>query len=382
MSGKRLAIVGTSTSIMVKNFGPLLPKVLDGVEISNFSLGGAPSIYGCYVMEKESIADNYDYAIIDFCINDQQLERSAFVSVEDVVSSFGATLSYFKPSSRCRPLVILFPHKAAFEDERLMKIRKLALALCRHRGITVLDMADLLDRANAEYGYDRSAYFLDWAHISYDLAPDFAKLIADMLPLVRRVRAADFTYPEYTVHVPSNFPRVKRATSLMGADTFVVKAGESIDLGASGYLCGFLHWNNEDTGTLLFSTGSGRHALPARKQDAIHNKFAFSNFPEPVKLPVIEMRVGMEKGYSRIRSFGYEKSLPMDGPEIAIAGFVIARSDPRALGAEAIKALNMVPMRKASVSVAEANFIKKLAGVPIHPTFKDRVRSLLRIGAS
>lgn len=348
---------------MTYGYASFLQELLPYTEIVNLSLGGAPSIYGCYIVEQAKIADEFDYAIIDFCINDQQLERNAFLTVENTVSAFGALISRFSFGSRCKPLVLLLPQRDAFVDARLMKVRDLSKQICDQFGVKTIDVFDLLDRGHELFGLDRSSFFSDWTHMHKKHAEAFAKMIVKTLPTIKNAGKSELKFPTYSVVLPSGLESVVRGTSHMSAATFVLTRGKAMPMRVDGYLCGFLHWQNSDTGTFLLETSGERLALPARKIAPWDNRFAFSNFATAVKCcGLVNISVGTDPEFKIMRSFGYSAQLPRDGSEIGVCGFVVAHVDPQAAGARVIDILSKNQFRAKRLAWPEWGFIRTMSG--------------------
>lgn len=349
---------------MKDGYAPFLKSLMPEVEVKNFSLGGAPSIYGCYIFNQENVVDNFDYALIDFCINDQQMERNLFLTLENIVSAFGAMLSQFQPGGRCRPLVILFPQKDAFSDPRLMKVRNAAKLLCQQFNIATIDAFDLVATAHSQRGVDTASFFADWTHMRKDHAQAFAQMVVDTLTALPTPRPSEVTglLPRYSVARPDTLPKVERGTSLMGADTFVLNGADHFDIRIEGYLAGFLHWHNHDTGTLLMDAAGQKVAIPSRKSKPWDNRFAFSNAASAIKCGgPVRMRVGTDPAYKTMRSFGYQSHLPLDGTEIGISGFVVADRDPMDAGAKALKFLKRYELQSLEPTGPELAFIESMA---------------------
>ncbi|WP_455272833.1 hypothetical protein [Rhizobium herbae] len=345
---------------------PVLKSLMPNVEVQNFSLGGASSLYGCYVLGTESIVDDFDYAIIDFCITDQQMERSAFLTLETIVSAFGSMLSQFKPGGRCTPLVILYPHEQAFRDPRLLKIREVSKRLCQQFNITTIDPLDLVTRANRQYGVDTKSWFLDWCHMLKDHSPAFGRLVADTVKSLPALTSSKITslFPRYAVTYPDTLPKLERGTSLMKTDTFNLTIGKELHLRLKGYLVGFLHWCNDDTGPLLVDAGRQKIAVPCRKEKkTLDNRFAFTNPATAIKCSGdVRMRIGDDPSYKWMKVFGNRPDFPRDGTEVGFSGLVLADKDPEATGAKAIKFLKRYELHSWEPTEPELAFIEKFAG--------------------
>ncbi|WP_455272858.1 hypothetical protein [Rhizobium herbae] len=354
---------------MKDGYAPFLKSMMPEVEIKNFSLGGAPSIYGCYVLDRENIVEDFDYAIIDFCINDQQMERNLFLTLENIVSAFGSMLSQFKPGGRCKPLVILFPQREAFTDPRLMKVRDAAKRLCQQFNIATIDAFDLVATAHSQYGADTASFFSDWAHMRKDHAQAFGRLVVDALTSLPELKFSEVTalLPNYSVAHPCTLPKVERGTSLMCEDTFVLK-GDELAMRIDGYLAGFLHWCNDDTGPLLLDAGGQKLCLPCRKEKrTLDNRFAFTNPATAIKCGgPVQMRVGIDHAYKIMRVFGNRPDFPKDGTEIGISGLVVADKDPMQAGTKAINFLERYEMQSKKQTESEFAFIKSFAGIEAH----------------
>ncbi len=367
MSGKKLAIIGTSNSIMEAGYLPVLKSLMPDVEVQNFSLGGASSMYGCYVLETESIVDDFDYAIIDFCIPDQQMERNKFLTLETIVSAFGAVLSKFKPGGRCTPLVILYPIKHAYEDPRLVKVRDELKRICQQFKIAVVDPLDLVAAANRQYGVDQASWFADWCHMHKNHSQAFARLLADTLrslPAMTSSKIADLL-PKYSVTYPDTLPKTEKGTRLMKADTFTLATGSELNIKLNGYLVGFLQWCNEDTGTLLIDAAGQKYALPCRKEKrTLDNRFAFTNPPTAIKCSgPVRVRIGLDPAYKWMRTFGNHADYPKDGTEVGFGGLVLTDRDPEEAGRKVINFLKRHELQSWKPTEPELAFIESFAGL-------------------
>lgn len=131
----KIAIVGTSNSILKDGWVKYYRELVQDVEIDNYSLGSNSSLYGHYILEKKDILDKYDYCFIDFAVNDQHFFDKGLISEELLVASYLDFIRKFR-NSNCIPIFLILPIvEYCRENSKISTIRQNMIALCDDFGV-------------------------------------------------------------------------------------------------------------------------------------------------------------------------------------------------------------------------------------------------------
>ena len=76
---KKIALVGTSNSIMKNGYGQFLQELLPG-QVDILGLGGCSSITAVFSLLKYDIVDKYEYVVFDFCFNEYYFEKNKTIN--------------------------------------------------------------------------------------------------------------------------------------------------------------------------------------------------------------------------------------------------------------------------------------------------------------
>lgn len=160
----KIAIVGTSNSILTNGYASLYQAIEYPNQVDNFSLGAAICQYIPFALEKNAICKKYDFLITDSCPNDsdcffcgQRTEDWFYNELFTIFSSIKET--------QIKHLHLVFPYK------RTATLQKIHIQVCEELSIPYLDIGAILSPAAEEIKQD---FFQDIHHVS----PYFAKQLA------------------------------------------------------------------------------------------------------------------------------------------------------------------------------------------------------------
>ena len=107
---KKIALVGTSNSIMKDGYGQFLQELLPG-QVDSLGLGACSSINAVFSLLKYDIVDRYEYVVFDFCINDFDYEKRKHINKYSILSYwvfvFGRLIN-----SKTTPVFLLLPNES------------------------------------------------------------------------------------------------------------------------------------------------------------------------------------------------------------------------------------------------------------------------------
>ncbi|MGA2401933.1 MAG: hypothetical protein ABSG91_09520 [Syntrophobacteraceae bacterium] len=340
----KIAIVGTSNSILAEGWSSEFRRIEPNSIIHNYSLGSNSSLYGVYTLIKQDIASKYDYCILDFCVNDQNFLDCHAISWEFLLASIAGLFAPFLDEQvGCTPLWLLFINKRHFKDKHLNISRDAHMFLCSYYGVPYIDVYDLIvDAANTK-GYNEDDIFAEETHLRSAFAKPLAHVVSEFLDLAgehwaknkpqstgerrrlnyRVVPEDRITYRNCAVHT--------RSTSLISYPVHRLGPQSFIDIMTyDELLCGFLFWLRKEE-NYLFCTGERTIRKNLRlKWD---KGFFFRNFLNPLQ-PARDGRFTFSLSHSGTCSEEYTQheepgeklrlASHQGGPKVEIVDFLFA----------------------------------------------------------
>ncbi|PIV80698.1 hypothetical protein COW53_08310 [bacterium CG17_big_fil_post_rev_8_21_14_2_50_64_8] len=339
----KIAIIGTSNAIMRDGWvAHLRERLPEGWTLDNLSIGGSASLHGSFTATRSSVAENYDLALIDFAINDQQMIDILDMSPEYVAGSFSALLRCFAaPGGRCAPIVLIIPQRDLLGRHRQDQAYNITVKLCERYGVAYIDLYHELRRMAAADGVDVAGCFSDWTHLRSfaqqalaaaaheavisDRAARPNRLVLDEAPHCRAVADADIEVAPET--------RETIATSLTSAEVRRIGAGARGLIRNAPWLCGVVHWIDPNSGALCFDGADAKVKKALRKEWT--RLFGLTLFKTPLRADPegVAFRFGDFEDYPLERSYGMTPTTAVDGDRADIVGFLACDRDPVAAGA-------------------------------------------------
>jgi hypothetical protein len=337
----KIAVLGTSNSLMRQGWASAFTAAAGRIAtVDNLSLGAAPSIYGAYMAAAADVARRYDYCLIDFCINDQQLVDIGQLRLEQAASAFHSLLAAFRAEdAACVPIVLILPQRDLIGAAAAPSCRDLHARLCDLVGVGYIDVYAALERRIAARGGGARDFLLDWAHLTPAASAAVARMALEAVveaecarPAPRRAPVAHKAYGRATVSPRGPVAREEVGTSLRRLSCLRLGPGDGVDVGDAPYLAGVLHWADAESGPVAVA-GVNRRITKFLRRD-IERIFALTHFIKPIYgVHGVEVRYGARPDFPVESTFGLTKTNDHDGGAARIVDFVTCAGDPVADGA-------------------------------------------------
>lgn len=337
----RIAIVGTSNSIMRDGWVAALRELRPHDEIDNHSIGASTSLYGSFIVDHEKIADRYDVCFLDFCVNDQAYNLTGDFALNYAVASYCGLLQKFK-GANCRALPLLFPVRSAFENSEKRSVIEYAARACSAFGYPTLDILGIIDRVRNDLGLSGDDLYLDGAHLRPHVAAAVAKAASVMLDGgLSLPPAAEIDAPLFFASKSEGGTAVSVGTSLVTHEASRL-SGDAVASLPAGYLCGALHWSSALSGDLFFQ---GDATVKKNFRKIWEGKFFFSHFVTPLcGSRGFEVSAQPIDGALRDPTFEAMEQ-PIPAPSVDVVGYLLSDYAPHTAGDALIAVLQNVAPR-------------------------------------
>jgi hypothetical protein len=348
---RKVAVIGTSNSIMKAGWFPLAQKASTehGLSLTNFSLGGCPSIYAAHAMYRHSLARNYDLLVFDFCVNDLMVMQSGILTIEHTIAYHAALIRELLLSDALDKAVIaMFPMRDTCGKPEQRTYFDVLIRLFQEFGVKYIDFdAEVVSWAQHEQRPIVDAFF-DWAHFS----PDYASVVSErilqvlqsakMLPdeNVKSLKPPEISLSCLSLH--TNVSRIRLGTSLVGFPVMTFEEGETFRLHGDKYLVGFLHWHHENSSSLVFHGVHGKRRAVMRR--GWHKMFRC----DPIGLAIevlggLDFTVGNDKTVNLDSQFGVSNTIfDSTGGTADVIDFIGCNVDPARFGGVLIRDLMVI----------------------------------------
>lgn len=336
----RIAIIGTSNSVMTRGWANALRKISpEHWEIENLSLGASPSLYGSFAISREKVAENFDFALLDFTVNDQQFLDISNLSRDYLAASYAGMLRHFATeNARCAPICLFLPQRAFALEGKGTDAYSICTSICERYDVEYIDGFATVQRlVKAGIGVDE--IFADWGHLTPEYQIIMAEKVLDFLsnvtpkkprrevlveaPVIAAVPKSDVEYFNGEVRTIG--------TSFAKHEVTTLREGSGGIIHNSPYLLAILHWIDEASGPVCFKGSETNVSKALRKE--WKQLFALTHFRKPVRSEgSIPFEFGEKQGYLLERGFGLAKTTPIAGDVADIVGFLKSDVDPIAQG--------------------------------------------------
>ncbi len=229
----KIAIVGTSNSILANGYFPIYQAIEYPNQVDNFSHGASYCHYIPFALEKYAILENYDFLITDCCPND----GSFFPYARTETWFYNELCSIFThiKERNCKHLHLIFPTNIPFAIHE--EIHK---QVCMELAVPFLDIGAIL--RNTRQTTNQPLY-ADKMHVASFYAKQFAYLIkqkrqeithmaepAHNLALCKHKEYFLYDLPKNIDTLAAKTPVLTRATSLRSEKFIQLKHGDEICL--------------------------------------------------------------------------------------------------------------------------------------------------------
>lgn len=371
----KIAVIGTSNSLMKMGWVASLREMVPaGTVIDNYSIGGSASLYGSFVATRHNIGPSYDFAFLEFAINDQAILEIQQLTESYIAGSLAALLRHFaERAAQCVPIVVIMPIRDAVSHQRRDTTYNITRKLCEHYGVHYIDLYRPLRSILQNHTLDISSWFSDPMHMSISAQAALAKVARKTLdtPLPHlkpsRQLLSDapycFAIPEVDLVFPSATKRIV-GTSLIQHEVWSIGPGDYGHIRNAPWICGIVHWADEASGALCFRSSEPqvqwairvfadkvralvskanvgaetKKRLQSRLKKAVKKKwvrrFGLTHFTTPFKAfgGTTRMRFGDLKNYPFEKHWGLPRERSLEGTRADIVGLVASDRDPVAVG--------------------------------------------------
>ncbi len=133
----KIAIVGTSNSVLTNGYAPLYRAIEYPHQVDNFSLGATICQFIPFALEKHAICENYDFLLTDSCPNDSDCFYCGQRTTDWFYNELCTIFSTIK-ETQIRHLHLIFPYK------RTKLLQKMHVQVCEELSIPYLDIGTIL----------------------------------------------------------------------------------------------------------------------------------------------------------------------------------------------------------------------------------------------
>lgn len=283
----KIAVVGTSNSILNTGYAPLYQAMEYPNQVDNFSIGATICQYIPFALEKYAILENYDVLITDSCPNDSDCfycrQRTADWFYNELYTIFSAI-----KESKIKHLHLIFPYQ---HSNVLQKIHG---QICEELSIPCLDIGTILSPF-AEQA--KQPLMQDIHHVSPYFARQLAYLIKQKRLQIQAnpgtkphmpYKTKQYLYYDLTKNFQGQFPLVTRASSHISEQFIHLKTNQELHIPHLPALNfeGLYFYTNKDAGffSLTSQHACNNYSLYFPSADYIfyqpipQNTFAVENF--------------------------------------------------------------------------------------------------------
>lgn len=281
----KIAILGTSNSVLRDGYTKSLSQIH---HVDNYAIGACCFSLAIHDIDKYKIAENYDYAIFDFCINDHQYLLSKWIGLEHL-NQIHYNVTKHLASSKTVPIFIALPNKLFCDDASKNKGYLIHRKLCENNGIILVDGYRFIEEIlniNAKF---KNMLFIDNIHLKRTVAQYLGDIALEIIELIEKyfyqeIETSDTSFftKEFSNYAP-NLERICINTSIRNIDAVKVKRNDCIYLKENGYLSGLL---------IDANNSKARISLKSENNEIIKNLYtsvsAIGNKPQLKHIPLFE----------------------------------------------------------------------------------------------
>lgn len=282
----KIAIVGTSNSARRNGWVSMFIKNHPELEVDNFSIGVVTSLYGNYIIDKNNICDNYDFCIIDFCINDQTAIDFKSLTPDLLEKSFLSLLGKFaKKGCRCIPIVLILGRRNYVFTIDDHYIRNSVLKICAEHDVYCCDIPKIIFELTRGQNKEPTEIFFEFNHYSDVYCMDIEKNIYNMIMTAKHKelvipRSIDFVCVEDKKIELLNCEKKELGTSLAKHETILLEKNSSITLKDVENLYGIFCFTHPMSGNVYID--SGETVVKKNLADQFKNLFFLKHLSTPL----------------------------------------------------------------------------------------------------
>lgn len=325
----KIAVVGTSNSILTEGYFPLYQAMEYPNIVDNFSIGGANCQLIPYGIEKYKIFDNYDFLITDCAVNDGDYLIYKRRSPDWLYNELYSIMSMIRESP-VHQLHLIFPTNAAHKEHY-----KIHCQVCQELAVPYIDIGKILDAAKKS---GQTNLFLNDKHISLFLAKQLALLIkSERDKIFSRPKSKDlsscYKHKKYFFYslpekFKDTFPCCKKGSSLLSDTYIILKKSDTLHLEDLPpiNLESMAFWTNKEAKYYTLTSENNKQSYSIYYPDANYTNFR----PVPQKAFPVNKFLTLQPGIdanspSPLREFAL-KQPSADNNELMLNSFLFSQT--------------------------------------------------------
>jgi hypothetical protein len=340
----KVAVVGTSNSVLKDGWVTRFRGLNPSMEVHNYSLGATTSLWGSYIVEKKNIASEYDYCVIDFCINEEQFFRFGLHDQACCAAYLAALLEKFH-GKRCIPIVLIFTRLPYANELDNIHVRSIYRWLCREYGIRTIDVSGLFQKLMVDLHRPKEEFYLrvetDRKYDSNHYCPSAQTIIASLVSeVISKEKEQKVGHHHDISIVDLDKSKIEFfgcdaktcRTSLHECTTMRLCAGSKVRVVSDQFLCGIVYWSEATTGMAYFDFGD----IVIKKNLKVRwdNKQFINHFPVSRRMiPGLTIHMDPVDG-SVYEKSGYEDEVKELGTSasLCLADLIVSDVDCQTIG--------------------------------------------------
>lgn len=278
----RIAIIGTSNSLMASGYTHGVAQSTKVTKIENFSMGGSISLLAS-VTTKGVDFSQFDVCLLDFAVNEPFFLLRG-ISTDDLYA-YERAIAGKLIAAGCLPVILILPRRRM--GGRRDIVREHHLRLARDLNLPYFDVTRYLDAFTAAKGIERPLIFKDGGHLARWFAIALGHQIAEGLDKILRegVEFIDQPWAHNQYHAASVSRLVARKAQIIRQNSLFslrfarLWAGDKIQLDASpgSAACGI--WANfASSGAIMRLSGESSRLIDIRNPYQLHGRSLFEVF--------------------------------------------------------------------------------------------------------
>lgn len=253
----KIAILGTSNSILKNGYAPLYQALEFPNQVDNYSIGATICQFIPFALEKYAIFKNYDFLITDCCPNDSDCFYCKQRTADWFYNELFTILSTIK-EARIKHLHLIFPYKNS------QVLQKMHVQVCKELSIPYLDIGSII--TNATPRSEREP-MQDIHHVSPFFSKQFAYVIKEKRKEISKNPvqtsgkthiAKKYIYYDLTKNLQQKYPVITRATSHLTENFIHIQNKQEIllDKLPALNLEGLYFYSNKEAGLFNLSSAN------------------------------------------------------------------------------------------------------------------------------
>ncbi|MGZ8219207.1 hypothetical protein, partial [Methylomagnum sp.] len=160
----RIAIIGTSNSLMASGYTYGLAQSTKVTRVENFSMGGSISLLASVTTRGVDFS-KFDVCLLDFAVNEALFV--GYISTDDMYAYERAIVGRLIAAG-CLPVILIIPRKQMGGKRDL--VREYHLRLAQELNLPYFDITSYLEKFTVTKGIERAVLFKDGGHLASTLA--------------------------------------------------------------------------------------------------------------------------------------------------------------------------------------------------------------------